>query len=169
MSPPGLVPWREAPRVKTMAWLGAWGFVASCASAQPMAWNNPAGGCWCAPGNWMPTGLPASFNTVQIGLPGTYTVRLGTVGTSSAAALSITNPSAALDLHMGETLMLQASSGTHRIDGVLLLGDGAFGNLRRSTCSVRGRTRWKAPVGSSWAHAASWCSRSRRSGRRGDR
>ncbi|MFZ2874172.1 MAG: hypothetical protein WAZ94_06785 [Phycisphaerales bacterium] len=95
------------------------------ALAQNLVWNNPAGGCWCTPGNWSPVALPNSSTNVAISLPGAYTVGFN-IGTAACAQLSLTNPDATVGLRSGETLQLFGT--THQVNGVLRVGDATFAN-----------------------------------------
>jgi hypothetical protein len=110
-------------------WTTVLGLVLSAAAArgQVSAWSNPAGGCWCDALNWTPMGTPTPGRGVRVNLPGAYAVRSSPSG-SLAGTLSMTNPLATLDIRMGEAVRLYATDGTHRIDGVVKIGDGSFGN-----------------------------------------
>jgi hypothetical protein len=97
------------------------------AAAQPLAWNNPAGGDWSVPANWSPQQTPTTLSNVQLGLSGPFTVRLGTFS-ASCATLAIPNPVATLDIRMNETLRVTATAASLPIEGTVLVGDGQFGN-----------------------------------------
>ncbi|MCE7973823.1 MAG: hypothetical protein DYG92_05760 [Leptolyngbya sp. PLA1] len=98
---------------------------ASIAQAQTHLWVNPAGGCWCTPTNWGPPSVPNQTSVVDISVPGQYTVGFST-GVAYCSRFSLLNPDATLALRGGETLQLHGT--THRVDGVLRIGDAVFGS-----------------------------------------
>ncbi len=79
--------------------------LAGHAVAQPILWNNPAGGAWNIASNWDPAVVPNSgIADVTLDLVDPYTVICNFSPTVST--LAITNPLATIDIPGGNSLFI---------------------------------------------------------------
>lgn len=80
------------------------------AHGQAASWNNPAGGNWNDAANWSPMTVPnaATFD-VTLGMASPYAVLMN-INNASVGTLSISNPSATLNIGSGNQLIISAGS-----------------------------------------------------------
>lgn len=108
----------SAFRFSTLA-LGTLGLAGPAAHGQEYTWNNPAGGFWATPSNWLPVGFPGPQATAILDIPTANPVSACfncTVGT-----LRILSPSASLSIWTGTYLIVATgqltNNGTIKVAG----------------------------------------------------
>ena len=81
-------------------------------AAQPIEWNNGAGGLWNDPLNWNPMNVPnVASETAHISLAGAYVVSLNTSPT--IGGLFINNAAATLSFPTGVALFINGATSTN--------------------------------------------------------
>jgi T5SS/PEP-CTERM-associated repeat protein len=75
---------------------------ASPALAVVYSWSNAAGGTFASAANWLPIGVPSSFDTAQFNLPNTYTVTVN----ASATVNTLTQSQGDVTLNLGSSTFL---------------------------------------------------------------
>lgn len=124
--------------------------LAGHAAAQPVSWNNPAGGAWNIASNWDPTVVPNSGTAqVTLGLFDPYTVVCNFSPTIST--LAITNPLATIDIVGGNSLFviggLLDTDGLIRINSNSTVFDASLTFTANTTATGTGEIRLGAIAG----------------------
>ncbi len=115
--------------------------VLPCA-AQPIEWNNGAGGLWNDPLNWNPMNVPnVASETAHISLAGAYLVTLNTSPT--VGGLFLNNAAATLSFQTGVALFINGATSTNNGLIVINATQGGAGTLLRAdqNCVLSGTGR----------------------------